>query len=25
VGACTPGAIYGMCGNSDYAMVVTSK
>ncbi len=25
VGACTPGTIYGMCGNSDYAMVVTSK
>ncbi len=23
VGACTPGAIYGMCGNSDAEMVVT--
>lgn len=25
VGACTPGSIYGMCGNSDFEMIVTSK
>ena len=24
VGACTPGSIYGMCGNSDLEMIVTS-
>jgi hypothetical protein len=24
VGACTPGSIYGMCGNSDLELVVTS-
>ena len=25
VGACYPGAIYGMCGNSDLELIVTSK
>lgn len=24
VGACTPGSIYGMCGNSDFDLIVTS-
>jgi hypothetical protein len=24
LGACTPGSIYGMCGNSDLEMIVTS-
>ncbi len=25
VGACNPGSIYGMCGNSDFDLIVTSK
>ena len=25
VGACTPGSIYGMCGNSDLELIVTSS
>ena len=25
VGACTPGAIYGMCGNSAYELIVRAK
>lgn len=25
VGACTPGTIYGMCGNSDLDLIVTSR
>ena len=25
VGACTPGTIYGMCGNSDLELIVTSS
>jgi hypothetical protein len=23
VGACNPGSIYGMCGNSDFDLIVT--
>ena len=25
VGACTPGSVYGMCGNSDYELIVKAK
>jgi len=25
VGACTPGTIYGMCGNADFEMIITSS
>ena len=25
VGACTPGSTYGMCGNSDFELIVTSS
>jgi hypothetical protein len=25
VGACTPGTVYGMCGNSDYELIVKAK
>jgi hypothetical protein len=25
VGACTPGTIYGMCGNSDFELIVTGR